>query len=226
MTPTPVPDPRRPLPSCPAPGHRRKRLTPRPGDSPPLVSPRRELIPPPSAPLRSLTGQGHPAATPFCAIPGRRSPRPRRRGFSFLEILVASIFLMAGLVYLFTVYRSSHQGTLDSYRETIAYCLATEGLEWVAGLGYENLVSLLENPGTSFFQRFRPGEFVEIRDVLLDNGRTLPYPDDYRLFKRKIDLTHDKTRKIVLVEVTVVPIDSFLRRESVFLARIVGREYD
>jgi hypothetical protein len=133
---------------------------------------------------------------------------------------------MAGLIYLFMVYRSSHQGTLDSYRETIAYCLATEGLEWVAGLGYENLVALLQNPGTSFFQRFRPGEFVDIRDVILDNGRPLPYPEDYRLFKRKIDLKHDPNRQIILVEVTVTPIDSFLRRESVVLARIVGREYD
>lgn len=139
---------------------------------------------------------------------------------------MACIFLMAGLIYLFMVYRSSHQGTLDSYRETIAYCLATEGLEWVAGLGYENLVALLQNPGTSFFQRFRPGEFVDIRDVILDNGQPLPYPEDYRLFKRKIDLKHDPNRQIILVEVTVTPIDSFLRRESVVLARIVGREYD
>lgn len=155
-----------------------------------------------------------------------RRPRRRRRAFSLLEILVAVIFLMAGFVFLFTVYRSSNQGTLDSYRETIAYCLATEGLEWVAGLGYENLVALIQNPGTSFTQRFKPGEFVELGDVQLDNGSLLPYPADFKLFKRMIRLTHDDARKVVLVEVTVQPTDLFLRRESVILARLVGKEYD
>jgi len=57
----------------------------------------------------------------FCDRSDRSDRSSFRRGFSFLEILVACIFLMLGVSFLVSVYKSSNQGTLDSYRETIAY---------------------------------------------------------------------------------------------------------
>ena len=149
-----------------------------------------------------------------------------RRGFSFLEVLIASIFLMLGIVFLFSLITSSNQGTLDSYRETIAYCLATEELEWVAGLGYDKLVDLLRNAGNSFTMRFKPGEFVPVANTTQDDGSSFSYPEDFKAFKRMVRLTHHPDQKVLVVEVTVQPIDTFLRRESVILTKVVGREYD
>jgi len=153
--------------------------------------------------------------------------RYRSDGFSFLEILVAVVFLMAGIFFLFSVFSSSNKGTLDAYKETIAYSIAHEGLEWVAGIGYENLLEISKIPGNSLEKRFNLGNWQLLDKIKLDDGSMIDYPDDYKQFERLIELEHFPALRVMRVKVTVQPhVGTIIRRGSVVLERIVGAEYD
>ncbi|MBF0499070.1 MAG: hypothetical protein HQM09_02960 [Candidatus Riflebacteria bacterium] len=151
----------------------------------------------------------------------------RRSGFTLLELLIATIFLVVAVVSMFSFFTSSNRGSLDAYREAIAYSLAQEAQEWVAGLGYEKLVEMQLNPANPLVTRLGLDNFVSIESVRLDDGSLVNYPTDYQQFERKIQLVHFPSDKIILVRVTVQPkTKAFIRRGSVVLEKIVGAEYD
>ncbi len=149
------------------------------------------------------------------------------RGFTFMEVLVAMIFLMAGLVFLFSVFSSSNRGTMDAYRETIAFTLAQEGVEWVGGMGYEELNDILSVPGNSLATRLQLGVLADVDDIQREDGSMIRYPEDYKQFRRLIDIEHYPSLRLMKVHVEVAPKTKFFtRRESVILEKIVGAEYD
>ena len=149
------------------------------------------------------------------------------RGFSFFEVLLAIIILMTALVFLFSIFTSSNQGTLDSYRETLAYCLAYEGLEWVGGVGYPRLKEMMSKPGSLLKQKLGLNEFRRVDNLTNDANDKIKYPDDYRGFERMISLSHYVDKRAIVIRVTVRPTGSALiRRGSVVLEKIVGAEHD
>lgn len=148
------------------------------------------------------------------------------RGFSFIEILIAMIFLAIVTVTSFSFLTSSGRGSLDAYRETIAYSIALETLEWVAGLGYEKLLAAQLTPNPSLEQLGTAG-FVSMDSVTRDDGGMVAYPDEYRAFERKTELIHLSAEKLLLIKVTVQPLaGASIGRGSIVLEKLVGAEYD
>lgn len=157
-------------------------------------------------------------------IPGRSMKG--RDGFSFIEILVAMIFLAIVTVSIFSFVTSSGRGTLDAYRETIAYSIALETLEWVAGLGYERLLAAQLAPTPALEQLGTTG-FAGMDSVTRDDGGMIAYPDEYRVFERKTELIHLPAEKLILIKVTVQPVaGTTIGRGSIVLEKLVGAEYD
>jgi hypothetical protein len=156
-----------------------------------------------------------------------RSHAQRRPGFTFFEVLMAMVFLMAGLVFMLTLYTSSNRGTVDSYRETIAYTLAIEALEWTCGLGYERLISLRGTAGDPVARSLGVGEFRAVTDLARDDLTMIRYPEDYRSFERRVDVIPDAPRGVLVVRVEVRPRNiGFMRRSTIVLERLMGIEYD
>jgi hypothetical protein len=151
-----------------------------------------------------------------------------RWGFSLLEVLLAVIFLTIGLTALFSVFTFSNRGTLDAYRETLAYCLAQEGLEFVAGLGYDELLNRLEND-VEFVRRVAPDRYRDPLEIPYDDGSVPVYPEDFRQFERMIEIVNDadcQARRVVVVRVTVRPKEGFFfRKGSVVLEKVLGADY-
>ena len=149
-----------------------------------------------------------------------------RGGFSFLEVIMAIIFLMVCLAFLYSAFSSSTRGTADSYRETIAYTIACEAIEWTAGLGYERLVDAVETPGSEISNRLGIGTFKSLESVKYDDGTQIRYPEDYAHFERMVELLPDPGNRLVLVRVTVRPREfGFIRRQGIVLERVVGADY-
>ena len=116
---------------------------------------------------------------------------------------------------------------MDSYRETLAYTLATEGLEWVSGLGYERLSALISKSGNDLERRLSLGSFADIRDLKRDDYSPINYPEDYRLFERQVKIDHFPADRLMKITVTVRPTRAgMIRRQAVVLQRLVGAEYD
>ncbi len=133
---------------------------------------------------------------------------------------------MVCVVFLYSAFSSSTRGTADSYRETIAYTIACEAIEWTAGLGYERLLEAVETPGSEIANRLGIGSFKSLEDVKYDDGAKVTYPEDYAHFERKVDLLPDPGNRLVLVRVTVQAREfGFLRRQGIVLERVVGADY-
>ena len=117
--------------------------------------------------------------------------RSNKQGFTILETMLATAYLMTCLVFLFSFFSSSGKNTMDSYHESIAYLLAQEGLDLVSGTGYDALASIAAGktaemtslPGnlTNFVMESNPcSPWVD------DNGSPASYPRDYQAFNRVI----------------------------------------
>lgn len=118
------------------------------------------------------------------------------------------------------------RGTADSSRETVAYTIACEAIEWTAGLGYERLVDAVETPGGEIANRLGIGTFKSLEDVKYDDDSQVTYPEEYAHFERKVELLPDSGNRLVLVRVTVQPREfGFIRRQGIVLERVVGADY-
>lgn len=150
-----------------------------------------------------------------------------RTAFSFFEILLAIIFIVTGMVYLFSLMSSSNQGTMDSYHETLAYSVAQETLELVANLGYPRLRGMVLNSNASL-QKLGYSSFQQVVDVPLDDGSLITYPEEYKRLERKIEITPSLSAYpppiLVRVVVTVRVREGFFRRGAIVLGKLVGAE--
>lgn len=133
---------------------------------------------------------------------------------------------MVCLVFMYSAFSSSTRGTADSYRETIAYTIACEAIEWAGGLGYERLCDAALTSGSEIRNRLGIGSFKPLGAVRYDDGDEIRYPEDYSHFERKIELVPDTANRLVIVRVTVQARDfGFIRRHGIVLERIVGADY-
>ncbi len=153
-------------------------------------------------------------------------PSSANSGFNLIEIMIALILLSLAVTSMFSFFSSSSKGSSDALRETIARSLAQEGLEWVSGLGYERLLALQTAPKNPLAERLGLDTFTRISPVVLDDGSTIDYPEEYRQYDRKIQVVHFPQDRIFLIRVTVQPAEKALRRGSIVLEKLVGAEYD
>ena len=148
-----------------------------------------------------------------------------RRGVTMLEIVAALLFLTAAIGAIYSVFSFSSRGTLDSYRETIAYTLALEGLEWYAGLGYDILRERKNNPNPDDDFNRNKDRSIAVGEITLKDSSFAGYPPDYQGFIRQIDLI-DLGPRLMKIRVEVSPKSGmFIRRGSVVLEKIVGGEF-
>ena len=112
-----------------------------------------------------------------------------RHGASLLEVLIAGIILVIGLLPLLMLNRSSNQLTLDAYFEFMAVQLAQEPIEVFRSVGYPACTKLAHFPiGVS--------EGISERDSV--------YPAEAAMFSRQITLDVSKP-PLCLVTVKVFP---------------------
>ncbi|MBF0546792.1 MAG: hypothetical protein HQM08_20295 [Candidatus Riflebacteria bacterium] len=162
----------------------------------------------------------------------------KHSGFSFFELLISLVVLASAVGFLFSLFSSSTQGTLDSFHETIAYTLAGESLELVTGLGYETLAawcadpSSIPSPNDLGISIRPPGTtggnepFQSVEKVSLDNPpEVIAYPDEYKLFERRVAIQKIPNKALVYVETTVRVKTGLWRKGQVTLGRLIGTEY-
>ena len=153
--------------------------------------------------------------------------RPGRgnTGFSFTEILLASFFLVAGLVFMMGLYTSSTRGTTDVYLETMAVSIARETMELVSSLSFEELQTqeVLQDISAKLgWNEYRP-----VTDLSIPGGTPFPYPDDYRRFERMVQIEPDEKSALVTVKVRLVDDRfTFFRKELITLQWLVVAEYE
>jgi len=70
----------------------------------------------------------------------------KRRGFSFIEVLIGMVILQIALLSFFLINQSSSSQSMDAYYEFLANSLGNEVIEFVQGLGYEWAVKYLDKP--------------------------------------------------------------------------------
>ena len=147
-----------------------------------------------------------------------------REGLTMMEILTAMIFMAVAVGIIYSLFSFSSRGTLDAYRETLAYTLAQEGLERYAGLGYDVLRYRLQGLQDELHKELN--RFVSVRELNAQPGNPVPYPSDYLNFERRIDIKRIPNRRLMRITVTVQPSGrAFFRRGQVILEKIVGGEF-
>ncbi len=70
----------------------------------------------------------------------------KRRGFSFIEVLIGMVILQIALLSFFLINQSSSSQSMDAYYEFLANSLGNEVIEFVQGMGYEWAVKYLDKP--------------------------------------------------------------------------------
>lgn len=141
-----------------------------------------------------------------------------------LEVLAAMLVMAVAMGIIYSIFSFSSRGTLDSYRETLAYTIAQEGLEWYAGLGYDILRYRMQGMQDEIHKDLN--HFVSIREINARSTNLAPYPSDYLNFERKVEIKQVSSRRLMRITVTVQPSGSLLlRRGSVILEKIVGGEF-
>jgi len=122
-------------------------------------------------------------------------------GFSFTEILLATMVLGLLVIYVFTLISESNRGTASAYHQYLAEQVAREPLEVFRFLG-SNRVRESLNTGIA---DYKFNEWQKIETVSAATG--IERPEDATAFERKITvtpLTH-KNMEAILVQVSVRP---------------------
>ena len=70
----------------------------------------------------------------------------RRRGFSFVEVLIGMVILQIALLSFFMINQSSSSQSMDAYYEFLASSLGSEVIEFTQGMGYEWAEKYLDKP--------------------------------------------------------------------------------
>jgi hypothetical protein len=112
-----------------------------------------------------------------------------RHGSSLLELLMAATILVAGLLPLLLLNRSSNQITLDAYYEFLAVQLAQEPIEVFRSVGYPACTELPRYP---------------LDTVTAISGQDDRYPAEAAMFDRHISLDLSRL-PLCLVTVKVSP---------------------
>lgn len=61
----------------------------------------------------------------------------RKKGFSFVEVLIGMVILQIALLSFFLINQSSSAQSMDAYYEFLGYSLGNEVIEFCQGMGYD-----------------------------------------------------------------------------------------
>lgn len=148
---------------------------------------------------------------------GRNGRTDGGRGFSLLEVLVASVILAIVIVPLFSSLRTGHQGTERIVEDSRAANLATSLLEKLGQVPYSRLPEIREDtPDNEIGRLFVPRAYAPFIE---------PYPGEYRRLvtvepvSRRTedpgDPENSRWGNLKLVRVKVVWSPDYLSRKSV-----------
>ena len=147
----------------------------------------------------------------------------RNRAFTFLELLIAILFLSVALLSLFHTVSFSNRESMDASFEFTAMSLAREPLEVFRGFGYEWLSKYADHPLAQF-----PEGWADIAKIDPD---AISYPVDALQFKRWISLSPfvDGGTRGIRVKTVVSPVRpgkafSWLSRSQIELESAVFEE--
>lgn len=70
----------------------------------------------------------------------------KRRGFSFVEVLIGMVILQIALLSFFLINQSSNSQSMDAYYEFLGYSLGNEVIEFTQGMGYEWAIQYTTKP--------------------------------------------------------------------------------
>ena len=70
----------------------------------------------------------------------------RRRGFSFVEVLIGMVILQIALLSFFLINQSSSSQSMDAYYEFLASSLGSEVIEFTQGMGYDWAAKYITKP--------------------------------------------------------------------------------
>ena len=118
--------------------------------------------------------------------PSSKRRNPGERGFSLIELLIASFVLITGVVAVATMIGTSINRDLSSKNDTIAMGVAEQQMETLKGTQYSNLTAggstlqsdgrlLFENPSTGAALSTVSGYFSNVSIANSDGGQTVTY---------------------------------------------------
>ncbi len=117
---------------------------------------------------------------------GRHEQWTGTSGFTLYEVLIAGLVLVVGLIFIAQFFASAVGRTMDSETRSLLHQVATEELENIRALPYEDVGTVGGNPpGTLVPQEERTVDGVRleiIREVVYiqDSSYSGPYPANYR----------------------------------------------
>jgi len=76
----------------------------------------------------------------------RNSSVTRKKGFSFIEVLIGMVILQIALLSFFLINQSSSSQSMDAYYEFLGYSIGNEAIEFCQGMGYEWADKYMKTP--------------------------------------------------------------------------------
>lgn len=70
----------------------------------------------------------------------------RKKGFSFVEVLIGMVILQIALLSFFLINQSSSAQSMDAYYEFLGYSLGNEAIEFCQGMGYDWAAKYISKP--------------------------------------------------------------------------------
>jgi Tfp pilus assembly protein PilV len=151
-----------------------------------------------------------------------------QQGISFVELLIAIVFLSVAIFSLLTLSQASHRTTMDAYFEFLAMQLAKEPIQVFRALGFSALKTYAENPLPDY-------PLFEWK-AMENTAEPENYPGEARQFSRYISLTQEAVEvqpgvsvEAFKVSVTVAPLKQswlgrWLTREQVALKSLIVKQ--
>jgi|GEM_PF-4760168 len=126
-----------------------------------------------------------------------------RKGFSFLEMMIAFVVILAGVVPVFTIVSTGNRTFVKSENNAIAYNLALEALEWARSAPYEQVIEEnINNVSKPFGFPVALTLNYQTKDM---PPYKLEYPQKYFKYfsnfsrEMKIETTGDKIKKVTVI---------------------------
>lgn len=147
----------------------------------------------PSA-LPGGSGSGPVFARAGVPADAEASPCSRRRGLSYIEVIIAVFVLAVGLLPAFSVFSRGNQGTMMTRDEILAQTYCSELIDYAQALGFDDLSpeafdhrEMDTIPGGSLIDgRFH--RFLTVVDKVLAPGNA-DWPVGYRILQVEVTWT-------------------------------------
>jgi hypothetical protein len=149
----------------------------------------------------------------------RKSQFSRRKGLTFIEVLVSLMFFAMLIFPLFVLSSMATRGSMDAYYEFLAGSLGQEPIDVFRSLGYKWLVDYSSHP---------IGDYPLAWKDLTDSDWQ-KVPTETGVFRRRIEIipcpAQGDEPKVLLVRVTIAPKGStWLSRDQTVVEAFIVEE--